>query len=221
MVAYEPDGSWVVVIARSDPGHPNWVSTQGHSQGPHLLLVQLASTLEPSPARWFSLGGGVDDPPKSGGPPPRQRIAPVHITDYADPQFGPDVAAMIEAAKPLADLLPLEVDAICDQAAAELSASGRQYSDFGEVDGVESFRVRMAALLDAYAAVPELSHMGRITVHTLFTQLVRNRMLIADLLAQHPEIPRSRSRRRHHRRAASPGTTHLHTAVGRPPAVVA
>ena len=32
----------------------------------------------------------------------RQRIAPVHITDYADPQFGPDVAAMIEAAKPLA-----------------------------------------------------------------------------------------------------------------------
>ena len=26
----------------------------------------------------------------------RQRIAPVHITDYADPQFGPDVAAMIE-----------------------------------------------------------------------------------------------------------------------------
>ncbi|HQF95312.1 MAG TPA: sulfotransferase, partial [Microthrixaceae bacterium] len=148
----------------------------------------------------------------------RQRIAPVHITDYADPQFSPEVAAMIEAAKPLADLLPLEVDPICDQAAAELSASGRQFSDFGEVDGVESFRVRMAALLDAYAAVPELSHMGRITVHTLFTQLVRNRMLIADLLARHPEI--------HEIEITAPiiiaglprtGTTHLHNLLSADP----
>ena len=32
-VAYEPDGSWVVVISDSDPGHPNWVSTQGHRSG--------------------------------------------------------------------------------------------------------------------------------------------------------------------------------------------
>jgi len=31
--AYEPDGSWVVVIADSDPSHPNWVSTQGHPSG--------------------------------------------------------------------------------------------------------------------------------------------------------------------------------------------
>lgn len=29
----EPDGSWVVVIADDDPGHPNWVSTQGHERG--------------------------------------------------------------------------------------------------------------------------------------------------------------------------------------------
>jgi len=29
----EPDGSWVVVIAATDPGHPNWVSTQGHRSG--------------------------------------------------------------------------------------------------------------------------------------------------------------------------------------------
>ena len=148
----------------------------------------------------------------------RQRIAPVHITDYAEPQFSPEVAAMIEAAKPLADLLPLEVDAICDQAAAELSASGRKFSDFGEVDGVESFRVRMAALLDAYAAVPNLSHMGRITVHALFTQLVRNRMLIADLLARHPEI--------HEIEITAPiiiaglprtGTTHLHNLLSADP----
>ena len=127
---------------------------------------------------------------------------------------------MIEAAKPLADLLPLEVDAICDQAAAELSASGRTYDDFGETPGTESFRVRMGVLLDAYGSLPELSHMGRITVHTLFTQLVRNRLLIADLLARHPEI--------HDIEITAPiiiaglprtGTTHLHNLLSADPAL--
>jgi hypothetical protein len=29
----EPDGSWTIVVAPRDPGHPNWVSTQGHPAG--------------------------------------------------------------------------------------------------------------------------------------------------------------------------------------------
>lgn len=32
-VRYEPDGSWEIVIAHRDPGHPNWVSTAGHPRG--------------------------------------------------------------------------------------------------------------------------------------------------------------------------------------------
>ena len=32
-VTYEPDGSWTIVIAHADPGHPNWVSTAGHPRG--------------------------------------------------------------------------------------------------------------------------------------------------------------------------------------------
>ena len=32
-VAHEPDGSWTIVVAHSDPGHPNWVSTAGHPRG--------------------------------------------------------------------------------------------------------------------------------------------------------------------------------------------
>ena len=32
-VEYEADGSWEVVIAAADPGHPNWISTQGHPSG--------------------------------------------------------------------------------------------------------------------------------------------------------------------------------------------
>ena len=32
-VAYEPDGSWRIVISDTDPGRPNWVSTAGRSKG--------------------------------------------------------------------------------------------------------------------------------------------------------------------------------------------
>ena len=32
-IHYEPDGSWVIVVAPRDPGHPNWVSTAGHRRG--------------------------------------------------------------------------------------------------------------------------------------------------------------------------------------------
>jgi hypothetical protein len=32
-VHYEPDGSWRIVVAHSDPAHPNWVSTAGHPRG--------------------------------------------------------------------------------------------------------------------------------------------------------------------------------------------
>ena len=32
-VAYEPDGSWRIVVSQTDPGHPNWVSTAGRSKG--------------------------------------------------------------------------------------------------------------------------------------------------------------------------------------------
>lgn len=32
-VQYEDDGSWEIVVSERDPGHPNWVHTQGHPQG--------------------------------------------------------------------------------------------------------------------------------------------------------------------------------------------
>jgi hypothetical protein len=32
-VAYEPDGSWTIVVAPQRPDHPNWVSTAGHTSG--------------------------------------------------------------------------------------------------------------------------------------------------------------------------------------------
>ena len=32
-IAYEPDGSWRIVVSDTDPGHPNWVSTAGRPKG--------------------------------------------------------------------------------------------------------------------------------------------------------------------------------------------
>jgi len=32
-VKYNSDGSWTIVIAHRDPGHPNWVSPAGHASG--------------------------------------------------------------------------------------------------------------------------------------------------------------------------------------------
>lgn len=32
-VVHEPDGSWTIVVASRNPGHPNWVSTTGHRRG--------------------------------------------------------------------------------------------------------------------------------------------------------------------------------------------
>jgi hypothetical protein len=32
-VVYEPDGSWTIVVAHRDPGHPNWVTPAGHPRG--------------------------------------------------------------------------------------------------------------------------------------------------------------------------------------------
>lgn len=32
-VSYDADGSWTIVVSERDPGHPNWVHTQGHPRG--------------------------------------------------------------------------------------------------------------------------------------------------------------------------------------------
>lgn len=57
-VAYEPDGSWRIVVSPTDPGRPNWVSTAGRSKG----LIWLRWFLpDETPARPRCRVVGVDD----------------------------------------------------------------------------------------------------------------------------------------------------------------
>lgn len=48
-VTYEPDGSWRIVVAAADPGHPNWVSTAGHGRGVIWFRWFLAESLPERP----------------------------------------------------------------------------------------------------------------------------------------------------------------------------
>ncbi len=119
---------------------------------------------------------------------------------------------MMAAAAPFAPSLELSTAAICTQASAEVGMT-----DFG---GDESFRDRMSTLLHAYGNDVELSPMGHISIHTLFTQLARNRLLLQDLITRQPEI--------HEIEIKAPiiiaglprtGTTHLHNLLSADPAL--
>jgi hypothetical protein len=49
-VVYEPDGSWRLVVAPQDPGHPNWISTAGHHRGRIWFRWFLPDETPPRPA---------------------------------------------------------------------------------------------------------------------------------------------------------------------------
>ena len=46
---YEPDGSWRLHVAAHDPGHPNWLSTAGHTRGVLFFRWFLAAETPPTP----------------------------------------------------------------------------------------------------------------------------------------------------------------------------
>jgi len=107
------------------------------------------------------------------------RPAPVRIEDYSDPQFTPDVQAMLAAIAPLAADIDLTPAALMDQARAE---SG--LDDFGPLDFVERLDVYCTALRDEAG----LSELGRFNNHTQLVKVLKNRLLVEDLVRRHPEI---------------------------------
>jgi len=135
----------------------------------------------------------------------------MRLDDLADPQFSPEAMAIFDGAAPFADMVELNADALMTQAAAETGLG-----DFGPMDFVE----RLEVLLDALDSEASLSPMGRISAGALMGMLLKNRLLLTDLLARHPEI--------HDIDIAAPiiiaglprtGTTHLHNLISCDPAL--
>lgn len=135
----------------------------------------------------------------------------VPIDDLADPVFTPEVQEIRAAMATMADDCPLEVGALLDVARREAGLD-----DFGDRDFEEPLGVLVAALADTAC----VSRVGRVMLHTQLVQLLKNRLLLTDLLARHPEIrevevtapiviaglPRT-------------GTTHLHNLLAADPAL--
>lgn len=141
---------------------------------------------------------------------------PVVVLDDLDaPRFDEGVQAILDSVGPLAEALELRVDPIVDQAVAEVGLD-----DLGEASEDAAFRSRLGVLLHAWTHDARLSPMGHVSLHTLSVQLVRNRLLVRDLLRRHPEI--------HDIEIAAPivvaglprtGTTHLHNLLAADPAL--
>jgi hypothetical protein len=108
-----------------------------------------------------------------------QSATDVRITDYAEPAFSPDIRALMDSVGPMAAELRLEPDAVLAEATAQ---SG--LDDYGD----PSFRERLSVLLHGLREEAGLSQFGVLSNHTLVVQLLKNRLLVQDLLQRHPEI---------------------------------
>jgi len=140
-----------------------------------------------------------------------KRPASIHIDDLADPQFTPEVREMMDSLQPIADALELTPDALTAQAIAETGLD-----DYGD----DAFREPLGVLLAAVDQQSERSAMGRVSAHAQVLGMLRNRLLLEDLVREHPEIldlpierpifivgqPRT-------------GTTHLHNLMAADPSM--
>jgi hypothetical protein len=137
------------------------------------------------------------------------RPGPVVLEDLAHPRFSPEIEQLRESLSEVASGCPLESDALCRAAVDQTGAD-----DFGD----DGFRHRLDVLCCALVEEGDLSASGVVSWYSQLLQFLKNRLLIQDLLARHPEIneitierpiiicglPRT-------------GTTHLHNLMGADP----
>ncbi len=139
------------------------------------------------------------------------RPASIHIDDLADPQFTPQIVEMMRAVEPIAAELELTPDALIAQARAETGLD-----NFGD----ERFREPLGVILGALDSQRERSAMGRVSAHAQILQLLKNRLLVEDLVREHPVIL-DEPIERPIVIAGQPrtGTTHLHNLIASDPAM--
>ncbi len=139
------------------------------------------------------------------------RPAPVRIDDLANPRFSPETTEILTAMAAMAADVDLAPDALMAEATSQTGLS-----DFGD----DRFREPLGVLCNAFRTEAGLSGPGVVSNHALLVQLLKNRLLVQDLLRRHPEI--------HDVRIEAPiivcglprtGTTHLHNLMAADPAL--
>ena len=139
------------------------------------------------------------------------RPAPVRIDDLAEPRFTDEVRAILDFMDEAGSHLALEPGALMEAAAAETGLD-----DFGAAD----FGGRLEVLCRAMREEGGFNGAGVMQQHAFLTGLLKNRLLVEDLLRRHPEILDER--------ITAPivicglprtGTTHLHNLMSADPAL--
>ena len=139
------------------------------------------------------------------------RPAAVHIDDLAEPHYSDEVRAILDFMEDAGSQLTLDAAGLMATARTE---TGLQ--DFGADDFVQRLEILCAAMRDEGG----FNGAGIMQQHVFILGLLKNRLLIADLLRRHPEIldehivapiiicglPRT-------------GTTHLHNLMSADPAL--
>ncbi|MEV3902210.1 sulfotransferase [Mycobacterium sp. NPDC050551] len=134
--------------------------------------------------------------------------AVVELGDLAHPQFSADAQQIRDMMAMMAADCPLDAAALHAKASAETGLH-----DFGADD----YRDRLDVFLTALQEISGLHDPGVVNFHVMLVQLLKNRLLLTDLLARHPEI--------HQIELLPPvviaglprtGTTHLHNLLAAP-----
>lgn len=139
------------------------------------------------------------------------RPPPVRIDDLAEPRFSDEARVVLDFMREAGTQLSLDPAALMDAA-----ATGTGLHDFGSDDFVPRLELLCHAMTDEGGFNPA----GVLQQHMLTLGLLKNRLLIEDLIGRHPEIldeeivapiiicglPRT-------------GTTHLHNLISADPAI--
>jgi hypothetical protein len=133
----------------------------------------------------------------------------VRLYDLAEPRFSAEAQQILDMMAAMAHECALDADALHAKASADTGLN-----DFGPDD----YRERLDVYLAALREIGGLHGAGVVNFYGQLLQLLKNRLLLTDLLSRHPEIddielqppvviaglPRT-------------GTTHLHNLLAAPP----
>jgi Sulfotransferase family len=103
----------------------------------------------------------------------------VNLDDLAEPRFSPEIEQIRELMAAMAPDSPLDAEALHARATADTGLD-----DFGPDDYRERLEVYLAALRE----VGGMHGPGIVNFHAQLLQWLKNRLLLTDLLARHPEI---------------------------------